>query len=55
MPEPIIIDLSKGWDTKEMDKLVDNLPMLDETTKKQMKAQNVLMGKIDECLKGGVW
>jgi len=35
----IVIDLSKGWDRKEMDKLADHLPIT-EDVRRVMKSQN---------------
>lgn len=49
--KPIEIDFSKGFDNKEMDKLLDNLPMMDEVTKQAIKAQNYMLEEIDKIFK----
>ena len=45
----VIIDFSKGFNTKEVDKLLDNLAMMDEPTKLAIKGQVMaleVLGKI---------
>jgi len=44
--KPIIIDLSNGWDTKEISKLITALPC-SEADKQIMEAQNKVFKALD--------
>ena len=48
----IEIDLSKGWDIKEITKLINNLP-IDDITKLKMENENRIFGEIDKALRRG--
>ena len=39
MSEPIIIDLSNGWNKREIEKMIDHLPC-EEIDKAKMREQN---------------
>lgn len=46
MSEPIVIDLSKGWDEKEISKPISALPC-SEKDKQMMEAQNHTLSRRD--------